>query len=101
MFGLALRVRGWRVTFIGADTPIDTLAAASAQLEPQAVVLAAVVSQPLDAVADRLAALARDHSVFLAGDGADEHLADRIGARLLHAGPLEAVAEVGAEPSRA
>jgi hypothetical protein len=52
-------------------------------------------------VADRIAALAREHSVFLAGAGADEQLADRIGARFLHAGPLEAVAEVGIEPSRA
>jgi len=96
VFGLALRGRGWRVTFFGADTPIDTLAAASAQLQPQAVVLAAVARERLDAVADGIAALAREHSVFLAGEGADEELAVRIGARLLQAGPLEAAAELDA-----
>lgn len=100
VFGLALRGRGWRVTFFGADTPIDTLAAASAHLQPHVVVLAAVASEPLEAVADGIASLARDHSVFLAGGGADEELAERIGARLLQAGPLEAAAEVGTEPSR-
>jgi DNA-binding transcriptional MerR regulator len=101
VFGLALRGRGWRVTFFGADTPIDTLAAASAHLQPQAVVLATVASEPLEAVADRISSLARDHSVFLAGGGADEELAERVGARLLRAGPLEAAAELGTEPSRA
>jgi MerR family transcriptional regulator, light-induced transcriptional regulator len=95
VFGLALRDRGWRVTFLGADTPIDALAAASAQLQPRAVVLAAAASEPLEAVADGIAALARDHSVFLAGGGADEELAERIGAGVLQVGPLEAAAEVG------
>jgi DNA-binding transcriptional MerR regulator len=101
VLGLALRGRGWRVTFLGADTPIDTLAAASAQLKPQVIVLAAVASDGLNEVADGLAALARDHSVFLAGGGASGELAERIGARLLETGPLEAAAEVGAEPSAA
>ena len=101
VFGLALRGRGWRVTFFGADTPIDTLAAASARLQPHAVVLAAIASEPLDAVADGIAALARDHSVFLAAGGADEELASRMGARLLQAGPLEAAAEMGDQPRRA
>ena len=32
ILGLALRDRGWRVTFLGPDTPIETLAAAADQL---------------------------------------------------------------------
>ena len=34
ILGLALRDRGWRVTFLGPDTPIKTLAAAADQLAP-------------------------------------------------------------------
>jgi MerR family transcriptional regulator, light-induced transcriptional regulator len=101
VFGLALRGHGWRVTFFGADTPIDTLAAASAQLQPHAVVLAAVASEPLEAVADGIATFAREHTVFVAAGGADEQLAARIGARLLQGGPLEAAAEVAGDTSRA
>lgn len=93
-FGLALRERGWRVTFFGADTPIDTLAAASRRLEPRAVVLASVAAERLQAVEHRLAELARDHAVYLAGDGAEEAIAERVGARLLRGGPLEAPADL-------
>ena len=93
-FGLALRSLGWRVTFLGSDTPIDTVAAASAQLEPDAIVLPAVTPERFGDVTRDLAALARDHAVFLAGAGADEPLAKRVGARLLSTGPLEAVTEL-------
>ncbi len=33
-FGIGLRERGWRVTFLGADTPIDALHGAAVQLQP-------------------------------------------------------------------
>ena len=39
ILGLALRDRGWRVTFLGPDTPIQTLAATADQLAPDVVVL--------------------------------------------------------------
>jgi MerR family transcriptional regulator, light-induced transcriptional regulator len=93
-FGLVLRASGWRITFLGADTPIDTLAAACAQLEPDAVVISALAPEPLRKVARRIAALGREHTLYLAGAGADEALATRVGARLLRAGPLDAVGEL-------
>ncbi|HEX6459988.1 MAG TPA: MerR family transcriptional regulator [Thermoleophilaceae bacterium] len=93
-FGIALRGIGWRITFLGADTPIDTLAAASAQLEPDAVVVAALSPEPLHSVARRLATLAKERNVFLAGAGADDALAEHVGAERLRSGPLEAVAEL-------
>lgn len=94
VFGLMARAVGWRVTFLGADTPIDTLAAVCDQLEPDAVVIAAASPEPLRKVADRIANLARDRRVLLAGAGADEKLAKRAGARLLAGGPLEAAADL-------
>jgi MerR family transcriptional regulator, light-induced transcriptional regulator len=102
-FGIALRGIGWRITFLGADTPIDTLAAASAELEPDAVVVAALSREPLRSVTRRIAALAKERNVFLAGAGADDALAERAGAKRLRSGPLEAVAELvsGSAPHRA
>jgi len=39
LFGLALRRRGWRVTFLGANTPIGELLSAQKSLAPQLTVL--------------------------------------------------------------
>ncbi|HEY7253557.1 MAG TPA: MerR family transcriptional regulator [Methylomirabilota bacterium] len=94
VFGLMARAIGWRVTFLGADTPIDTLTAVCDQLEPDAVVIVAVTPEPLRAIGRKIAKLARQQTVFLAGAGADERMAERLGARLLRGGPLEAVDEL-------
>jgi MerR family transcriptional regulator, light-induced transcriptional regulator len=94
IFGLALRDRGWRVTFLGPDTPIETLAATADQLAPDAVVLSSLAREPLDAAEADIARMASSHLVLLAGPGADAAVADRVSARLLAGGPLEAAAEV-------
>ena len=52
-FGIALRGHGWRITYLGADTPQSTLIEAAAQLTPNLIVLAA--TRP-----SRLRALARE-----------------------------------------
>ena len=40
-FGLALRNRGWRITYLGQDTPVSTLVEEARELEPDRVVVAA------------------------------------------------------------
>ena len=50
VFGLALRQQGWSVTYLGADTPVETLAAASEQLQPDAVVVVALEPGKLEAI---------------------------------------------------
>jgi DNA-binding transcriptional MerR regulator len=99
VFGLMVRALGWRVTFLGADTPVDTLAAVCDQLEPDAVVIVAVTPEPLRAVAPRLANLARGRNLLLAGAGADERLAKRVGGRLLQGGPIEAAPQLSQQSS--
>ena len=94
ILGLALRDRGWRVTFLGPDTPIETLAAAADQLAPDVVVLSSLAREPLVAAEAEIARMASSRSVLLAGPGADAELAERAGARLLTGGPLEAAAGV-------
>ena len=98
ILGLALRDRGWRVTFLGPDTPIQTLAAAADQLAPDVVVLSSLAREPLAAAAAEIARMASSRAVVLAGPGADAELAKRASARLLTGGPLEAAAEVSAQP---
>src|SRR5829696_5770679 len=96
ILGLALRDRGWRVTFLGPDTPIDTLAAAAEQLAPDVVVLSSLTRDPLAAAVTEIAQIAASRPVFLAGPGADAELAERSRARLLAGNPIEAADEVSA-----
>ncbi len=39
LFGLALHHRGWRVTFLGADTPLETILEVSKEIAPRLTVL--------------------------------------------------------------
>lgn len=94
-FGLALRAHGWRITFLGADTPADTLAAAAAVVEPDAVVVAALEPEGLRAAEAALAEVAGAAPLWLGGN-VDEATARPFGARLLDEGPVEAAARVAA-----
>jgi MerR family transcriptional regulator, light-induced transcriptional regulator len=93
-FGLALRDRGWRITFLGPDTPLDTLADAVAQLRPAAVVLAATTPERFDAGRAALPSIARAAPLWTAGAGATADLASETGAHLLDADPLAAAERV-------
>ena len=89
-FGLLLRERGSRITFLGGDTPIETIGDAAAELSPATVVIAAVAREPFEAAADQICALAGAVPVSLGGAGADEDLANRLGAGLLDSDPVRA-----------
>jgi DNA-binding transcriptional MerR regulator len=69
-FGLALRERGWRIDYLGTDTPIESIAEAAAALEPALLVLSAVSTTPLEQVAGEIGALANGRLVAVAGAGA-------------------------------
>src|SRR3954453_13636546 len=69
-FGLALRARGWRITYLGADTPIATLLDLAGALRPARVILASVRSEPYLDAGDLLGELGRQVPVSLAGRGA-------------------------------
>ena len=93
MFDIALREAGWRIAFLGADTPIATIASATATVRPSAVVINAVSPRRLYAVEDELAALSHRTTVAIGGAGADATLAERLGAVLLHGDPVSAAAD--------
>jgi DNA-binding transcriptional MerR regulator len=70
-FGLALRARGWRIVYLGPDTPVATVADVAGELQPALVVLAASAAERVAAVRGALDALAAEHRVALAGPAAD------------------------------
>jgi methanogenic corrinoid protein MtbC1 len=90
MFGLALRAEGWRVVFLGADTPLASIAEAAADLRPALVVVSAVRTDVFARERAGLAAVARDFRLGLAGSGADPALASSIGAEVLAGDPVAA-----------
>jgi DNA-binding transcriptional MerR regulator len=93
-FGLALREHGWRITYLGADTPVATIDETASALRPDLVVLAAVAPVRLRPCAQPLRDLGSRFPLALAGAGADDALAAEIGARRLGDGPVEAAAAV-------
>jgi DNA-binding transcriptional MerR regulator len=96
VFGLVLRARGWRIAYLGPNTPIPSIQEAAVSLRPRAVVLAALSKERLSAVADEIEALSDESPVLLAGSGADEGLSRRTGARLLPGDPVEAARQLAA-----
>jgi len=93
-FGLALRERGWRITYVGPNTPLATLAEMTGELRPAAVVLAATTGAGFDADRAALRDLAAGAPVWLAGPGASAAVAQDAGARLLEVDPLGAAERV-------
>jgi MerR family transcriptional regulator, light-induced transcriptional regulator len=81
MFGLLMARRGWQVTFLGADTPLDSVEAAVRTLHPSLVVLATY-----------------DGAVFDKHAAAVAHLASSV--RVAVAAPVDAeiILGTGAEP---
>lgn len=93
-FGLALRGQGWRIAFLGADTPTGSVADAAGTLDPALVAVSAVTSEVFERSADELTDLARSFPLAIAGAGASEQLAERLGCRFLVDGPVSAAAAV-------
>jgi DNA-binding transcriptional MerR regulator len=88
VFGLALRGRGWRITYLGPDTPIDSLENAARTLEPAAVVIAVTNPQRLAGTEASLRKVARSVPLWIAGAGAIPKFSEKAGARHLDADPL-------------
>ncbi len=96
-FGLVLRSYGWRILYLGADTPVATLVDTAATTEPALTVVTSFHAGLLDGHADELRQLGSATRLALAGPGATEELAARIGAGLLGEDLIDAAAQVAAE----
>ena len=95
IFGIALRQRGWRIAYVGSDTPLEELTRVVEATRPELVVLAVTVPGGLEPHLADLTTLARLAPLALAGAGATQQVADAARARLLTQDPVTAAEQVG------
>ena len=95
-FGLTLRSRGWRVTYLGPDTPLDTLAGAAEELDPDLVVVSGSTAEAFDDAVAGLRKLAKTRRVALGGQGATARHVEATGADLLQGDAIAEAERVGA-----
>ena len=93
-FGIVLHRNGWRVHYLGADTPMDDLIGTVTGTRPELTVLAAVTPERYAAHAPQLARLAATGPLALAGAGATEAPAAATGARRLTGDPVTEAQQV-------
>jgi DNA-binding transcriptional MerR regulator len=99
VFGIVLHRNGWRVEYLGADTPLEDLTHTAAEMPADLVVLAAAVPGRFDDLTDGLSRLADVAPLALAGAAATQAVAHAAGARLLSGDPVTE-AEVMPPPDR-
>jgi MerR family transcriptional regulator, light-induced transcriptional regulator len=97
VFGLSLRARGWRIVFLGGNTPLESIAETADATDAELVVIAALTPQPLVAARPALDVLATRRRVALGGAGAVAAQLDGIDAVRLEHGPVEEAARVARE----
>ncbi|HEU4943304.1 MAG TPA: MerR family transcriptional regulator [Gaiellaceae bacterium] len=90
-FALTLHRRGWRITYLGPDTPVESLADTAERLSPDLVVVSATAKRRLTPILDALEALGRKTRVAIAGPGASDGLD---GIQALAADPVKAAQNV-------
>jgi methanogenic corrinoid protein MtbC1 len=87
-FGIVLNRTGWRIDYLGTNTPVEELTRTVDARRPDLVVLAATRPETLEPLRPELAALARRAPLALAGAGATPQMARAVGARLMTGDPV-------------
>jgi len=93
-FGLILRSYGWRILFLGADTPLSTLQETARTTGPAVIVLVTFDAALVNAEGAALRRLARTAPLFLGGPGATPDLTGRLRVRRLDGDLIEAAHEL-------
>jgi DNA-binding transcriptional MerR regulator len=88
VFGIVLHGNGWRIDFLGMNTPVEELTRTVDARRPDLVVLAVTLPENLEPHATQLSALAQRAPLALAGAGATPQMAAAVGARLLSGDPV-------------
>jgi MerR family transcriptional regulator, light-induced transcriptional regulator len=78
LFGLVLRTYGWRVAYLGANTPLPSLVQAVRELAPDAVVVSGTTRGSLEGHSAGLQEVALLAPLYLAGAAATEELARQV-----------------------
>jgi DNA-binding transcriptional MerR regulator len=93
MFGIEIARFGWSVTFLGADTPLETLADVVRAQRPALVVLASTQKRVLERHAEAIRSLSTVAPVAIGGLDVPDW-AEGLGARWLDGDPVEAARAV-------
>ena len=89
-FGLVLRTRGWRIVYLGADTPPSSVHMAADTISADVVLLSAASSERFVTITKELRGLARRRPLVLCGRGATPELAAELEVQCLHDDPATA-----------
>ena len=95
LFGVLLRTHGWRITFLGADTPIASLAETVRAVHPDVAVITGTVQGVFEPLVEPLREVAREARLYLAGPAADDDLARHANAIHLDGDLVDATSRVG------
>jgi MerR family transcriptional regulator, light-induced transcriptional regulator len=89
-FGVALRRRGWRITYLGTNSPISAVADIGQSLAPAVVVLLSMNPDNFLDHVPEIKQLARQVPVVIAGMGATPEVARKTQTRVLDQDPVSA-----------
>jgi DNA-binding transcriptional MerR regulator len=95
VFGIVLNRNGWRIDYLGTNTPVEELERAVDATRPDLVVLAATLPETLEPVRPELASLGQRAPLALAGAGATSQIATAVGARLMAGDPVTEAERAG------
>jgi DNA-binding transcriptional MerR regulator len=90
VFGVALRRRGWRITYLGTNSPIGAIADTARSLRPAVVVLLSINPDSFLDHAQQIEQLAKQAQVVIAGPGATAEIARQTQTRVLDQDPVSA-----------
>jgi MerR family transcriptional regulator, light-induced transcriptional regulator len=93
-FGIALHELGWRITYLGADTPVPMVVEAASSVQPRLTTVTAAMPGALERAVPELRELAARWPLAIAGAGSSQHLADRCGALHVPDDPITAAKSV-------
>jgi DNA-binding transcriptional MerR regulator len=93
-FGLILRSHGWRILFLGADTPLSTIQETARMTAPAVIVLVTFETSRVEAEGTVLRRLARTAPLFLSGPGASRELTGKLRVRRLDGDLIEAAHQI-------
>jgi methanogenic corrinoid protein MtbC1 len=85
-----LRRRGWRITYLGTDSPIGAVADTARSVTPAVVVLLSMNPDNFLDHAKQIEQLARQVPVVIAGTGATAEVARQTQTRVLDQDPVSA-----------
>jgi MerR family transcriptional regulator, light-induced transcriptional regulator len=98
-FGVALRRRGWRIIYLGTDSPIGAVADIARFLLPAVVVLLSMNPDSFLDHARQIGQLAKQVQVVIAGRGATPEVARQMQTRVLDQDPVSAAETIDRDHS--